>query len=454
MDMLNEVKNFKTLYSYEINDTYSLANALKSFEEENNSRIAIFTPDGEVKILPYYEKGIDNLNTLTEFCKELISDKDLIYDTLVNNKTTAKLFKNGEQTKIGIVSPMSLTNKNDSIIVSVSPLQPIKEASTVMLQFYKNIILGFLCVGIFLSSLYSKLISVPLFKISKVANKMAKLDFSQKCEVSSKDELGDLANTLNFLSQKLNTALADLDEKNKTLTQEIEIERKTEKLRKDFITGVSHELKTPIGIIEGYAEGIKDGIVQGKEAEAYIETILDEAKRMSDLVSNMLEISKLESGAVTLKIESFNILRMIKSQIAKQEINISKKKLNINIDDTFPYIYVLGDIFNIQLVISNLLTNAIKYTPSGNSINIFFNDLGNEFEICLENLGVQIDNKDLENIFTKFFKSDKSRNRDTRSSGLGLSVVKNILDLHNSSFSINNSMNGVIFRFTLQKSDE
>lgn len=452
--MISEVNKFKVLYSYQINDSYSLDKALASFEAQNNSRIAIFSPDGKVKILPYYEKGIDDYKSLTAFCTELIENTDLIVDCLKNDKTTATLFMNGNQQKIGIVSPLSLTNKNDSIIVSVSSVQPISEAASVMLDFYKNIMISFLIVGVFLAFIYAKLISIPLIKINNVAEKMSRLNFNETCEVSTNDELGNLASTLNFLSRKLKKSLEDLKDKNKTLEKEIEIERKTEKLRKDFITGVSHELKTPIGIIEGYAEGLKEGIVKGKEADIYLETILDEAKKMSNLVSNMLELSKLESGTVKLNYESFNILRMIQSQIKLQSLNLEKKNLTVHISDEFSYIYVLGDIFNIQLVISNLIINAIKYTPSNNYINVFFNDIDNKYEICIENIGAHIDDAELNNIFAKFYRIDKSRNRDERSNGLGLSVVKNILELHKSDYNINNTKDGVIFKFTLKKSKD
>lgn len=453
-DMMHEVNKFKTLYSYEINDNYTLANALTDFEENNNSRIAIFSPDGKVKMLPNYQKGLDDLNSLTYFCSEIITNKELIYDTIYNNKTHSFTFLNSGNTKIAVVAPMSLSESNDSLVISVSSVQPITEASMVVLEFYKNIMLAFIILGIFLSFLYSKIITIPLLKINKVADKMSRLDFSEKCEVQSNDELGNLASTLNFLSIKLSNSLEDLKEKNKQLTKEIEIEKKTEKLRKDFITGVSHELKTPVSLIEGYAEGLKDGIVEGRDAEIYIETILDEAKKMNDLICNMLEISKFESGFVNLNIESFNILRMIKGKLTKLEYNLQKKNLKVSINTKLPYIYVLGDIFNIELVISNLLTNAIKYTPDNKQIKIFFKDLKSKWEISIENTGSHIPEDEIDNLFKKFYKIDKSRNRNDKSSGLGLSIVKNILDLHDSSYSILNTKDGVLFKFTLNKSYE
>lgn len=450
-DMVRDVDKFKTLYAYQITNDSTLRDALITFEEENNTRIAIFSITGQLNFISDYNKNSEETDSLTSFAKELLSNKELIYSVLQSQETTPTEFQNGYGKKIGVIAPMSLSFKNDSIIISVSSVQSIKEASSVMLDFYKNTMFALLLVGILLAFIYAKLISVPLIKINQVAEKMSRLNFNELCEVTTNDEIGNLGSTLNFLSAKLKYALDDLKEKNKALEHEIEIERRTEKLRKDFITGVSHELKTPIGIIEGYAEGLRDGIVDGEEADFYLETILEESNRMSDMITNMLEISKLESGTVEFKMECFNILRMINGQLSKQELNLQKKNLKVNIEKTYPYVYVTGDIFNIQLVISNILINAIKYTPENNGINIFFNDLGEYFEICIENLGAFIPDDQIENIFTKFYRGDKSRNRKDRSNGLGLSVVKNILELHNSNYEINNSKNGVIFKFTLKK---
>lgn len=145
---------------------------------------------------------------------------------------------------------------------------------------------------------------------------MSNMDFTVSCDVDREDEIGNLARTLNFLSKNLQNALTDLKQKNQKLEEDIEKERKLENMRKEFVDNVSHELKTPIGIIEGYAEGLKDGIVSGDDALAYLETIISESQKMNALVKNMLELSKLESGTIKPKLESFNINRLI-SKILK-----------------------------------------------------------------------------------------------------------------------------------------
>ncbi|MBB6716153.1 sensor histidine kinase [Clostridium gasigenes] len=451
--LVHEVNNFRTLYAYQISDNISLSKALSDYEHRNNSKIAIFSTNG------IYIAGGDNQNedakTLTAFCSELLSNKTLINEVLSSNKTKTTVFKNAgsDNKKIGVIAPMSLSQDNDSLIISVSPTQPIEEAALVIRDFYKYLIFGFLLLGIFLAYLYANLISKPLLKINKVAIKMSSMDFSAKCEVNSEDEIGYLGKTLNFLSSNLKDALTDLKNKNKKLEDDIDKERKLENLRKDFVAGVSHELKTPIGIIEGYAEGIRDGIVSGKDLDLYIETIIDESHKMSKLVSDMLELSKLESGTIELNIENFNILRLINKIINKHTLNFKEKEIKVVFNYTIPYAYVKGDIFQLDQVLTNLFTNALKYTPSGETVIISVIDKNSDFLISIENTGASIPNDELENIYSKFYRIDKSRKRTDNSTGLGLSIVERILNLHKSAYTIKNTNSGVDFSFTLSKGD-
>ena len=451
--LVNEINKFRTLYSFQIYDNKSLNKALADYQNKNNSQIAIFSLDG--LSINGVNRSAEDIRTLAAFCEQLLSDEALIDEVLYSNKTKSTLFTDLESgnKKIGVVAPMSLMATNDSIIISVSPTQPIEEASFVIKDFFKYLILGFIVLGVFLSYIYANLISKPLLKISETAKKMSSMDFTAKCEVVSEDEIGYLAETLNFLSSNLQVALTDLKNKNKKLEADIDKERKLEKLRKDFVAGVSHELKTPIGIIEGYAEGIKDGIVSGDDVDLYIEIIIDESKKMSKLVSNMLELSKLESGTIELTIENFNILRLINKIINKHTLDFNERELEVVLNYSIPYAYVQGDIFQIDQVLTNLFTNALKYTPKGEKVIISVIDKNPNYLISIENTGIFIPDEEIENIYSKFYRIDKSRKRTDNSTGLGLSIVKRILLLHKSTYKIKNTDSGVKFSFTLAKGD-
>ena len=241
--LLINVKRLQTMYSYQIHNKGVLVDALKSYEETNNSRIAIFSLDGNLRYLTDYDGNFEDLQFLTNFCSELLSDKELLNEVISTGKIKSTLFTNKDSDikKIGIIAPMSLQSEHDSIIISVSSIQPIKEAYTVIQSFYLYLLIGFIIVAIFLSKIYSKLISNPLIKLNNIAKKMSLLDFNVKCDVSSDDEIGNLASTLNFLSSNLEKSLQDLREKNEQLENDIEKERNLEKMRKDFVATVSHD---------------------------------------------------------------------------------------------------------------------------------------------------------------------------------------------------------------------
>lgn len=455
MSLVHEVNKFSTLYSMHISEPAEIYPVLKKFENDNNAKILILSLDGSIIYSPnqlYTDK--ESFNELTSFCSELINNKSLINDVTRNSNTRYTTFYNASSDlqKIGVIAPMSLNYKNDSLIFCVSSIQSIKEASEVIDEFLIYLFLGLVAISVILSSIYSNLISKPLVTLTYVANKMSNMDFSVTCSTNREDEIGSLAKSLNFLSNNLQTALLDLQKKNKKLEEDIEKERELENMRKGFVDNVSHELKTPIGIIEGYAEGLKDGIVTGEDAKLYLETIIDEAQKMGILVSNMLELSKLESGVIKLSPEAFNINRLIKKILAKHTPNFEEHDFKVNFTSTNPYSYVYADPFKMEQVMTNLVTNAIKYTPPHNTINIAIEEELHRYKIIVQNLGTYIPEDEIDKLFDKFYRLDKSRERTQKNStGLGLAIVKNILELHKSEFKFHNIDEGVEFYFYLEK---
>lgn len=276
---------------------------------------------------------------------------------------------------------------------------------------------------------------------------MAALDFSEKCYIRREDEIGNLSNTLNFLSENLNEALTSLKEANIKLENDIEKERALEKMRKEFVAAVSHELKTPISLIEGYAEGIKDGIFESDNKDYYIDIIIDESKRMGNLVYDMLDLSQLESGNFKLVKEEFFAHKLIESTIkrfsAPIENNFIDFKLNLEQD-----IKIYADWRRMEQVLINFITNAIRHTGEHGYIKISLEKLGNNKALVyVENSGKQISEDEMDKIWSKFYKIDKSGNRKLGGTGVGLAIVKNILMLHGYDYGVKNINNGVRFYF-------
>jgi signal transduction histidine kinase len=451
--LVKEINIFKSIYSYDSPDSDVRSNAMKSLEEDTNSASAIFSlKDNKITVISgKYNNDSDDIKSLSEFFNIIINDNNLIRKILNSQEPIPQKFPDviSGTNKIGVASVMSLNSRNDSIIISVASIQPITEAADVMSKFYIYIFIGFIFISIFLSSFYSNLISKPLIRINNVALKMSKMNFNERCLVNRQDEIGSLANTLNFLSSNLDGALKDLQEKNKKLEEDIEKERSLELMRKDFIASVSHELKTPIGIIEGYAEGIKDGVVSSENSLMYLETIIDESKKMGVLVSNMLELSKLESGVIKPKFETFNINRLLNRVINRHSVNAEERGLKIVFNANTQYSYISADTFQMEQVLTNIITNAIKYTPTGNDIIVSISKDGDLYKISVLNKGGYIEPKELDKLFNKFYRVDKARQRDTNSTGLGLSIVKNLLELHNFKYSLENTDDGVEFKYYL-----
>lgn len=428
-------------------------NIINNFEGSSQYKVIILNSDGSPKYisnLNFEREEIFKHGYITGLIISL-NENNILSD--VKNKNDSVIYtSDARNMKIrSLVCAKYIKDKNEFLIL-IGSLQPVNEAMMVTRQFYIYIFAGGILVIILLSFVFSNIVSKSLIKINKTAAKMANLDFSEKCEVKSKDEVGNLAASLNTLSENLQNALGSLKQANAKLTEDIEKERNLEKMRKEFIAAVSHELKTPISLIEGYTEGIKDGVFDENETGNYLDLIIDESYKMANLVEDMLDLSQLESGNFKLVKDKFYLDELIRTTLKKYNVLMSEKNITLkcNLLDNIP---VTADWDRIEQVMNNYLGNAIKHT--GNNGNISINMLDEESDIVVEviNTGNIIPDGEMENIWEKFYKIDKSRNRKLGGTGIGLSIVKNIMILHGGSYGVGNTNDGVKFYFSLKKTD-
>lgn len=449
------VEQFNGLYEQNYINSVNLYRMMRQFEENNNAKIIIIGSTGEVKYIGDSKIDTDSskINTINRIFKEWISDPESLKRILQTKKIETSIYNNPDFDIQNIVCTSPLTSsENSDVILAVSSLQPIEEASEIIGEFYIYVFIGAVIIIILLSLIYANMISKPLSKLNKTAVRIAEMDFTAKCDVTSDDEIGSLANTLNFLSVRLDKALGELQERNIKLQRDIEKERKLDRMRKDFVAGVSHELRTPISIISGYAEGLMDNIADEESKEFYLEVIMDETKKMNNLVSDMLDLSQLESGTFKLSPEPFYADELIKKCINKHKQFIQQKNINLS-SQISEEMMVCGDIIRIEQVLTNFITNALRHTVDEGLIQIRAFEEKDYCKIEVENQGSNIPSEELENIWDKFYKIDKSRNRSIGGIGLGLSIVKNILLLHNSTFGVRNTDTGVCFYFSLKKAE-
>lgn len=356
---------------------------------------------------------------------------------------------NGLENKI-LIYPLKTANGYNEVIFAMTSLQPVNEAMYVLKDFYLYAFMIGLLLIIVVSFYYSKVITKPLLKMNAVTNQLAQLNFNEKIKIQSEDEIGELSKSINSLSENLAMTIDNLQQANEKLTKDIEKEKQLEQIRKEFISSVSHELKTPLSIVQSYAEGLKDGLNIEKNGY-YADVILEEVDRMNDLVVDMLELSKLQSGTYKLKSEPFLIVDSVENVIIRMfdnKTNQNKCKLISNVkEDTF----VSGEKRKIEQVLTNILSNAIHYGKPGSDITVNLKNDDDYVNISIFNEGQHIPADKIDKIWDRFYRIDESRNRQSGGTGLGLAIVKTIVDLHHSTINVHNIEDGVEFSFFLKK---
>lgn len=453
------LESFSKDYIKNIGNIDKTLENIKSFEENNNAKIVILESNG---LLSYITDGQEikesiKVKMVKDIIRQWTSDPEAFKDLQRKGETVTYIFNDREYNVKNIVTiePIILNNIPGKVIFAVSSLQSVEEAVSVMKEFYTYIYIAALMLIILMSFIYSKIISKPLIHLNEKASKMAALDFSEQCNVDSEDEIGSLGRTLNFLSDNLSSALKELQESNEKLKKDIEKEKQLEEMRKEFVASVSHELKTPISLISGYAEGIKDHIVKEEDKDYYMDVIIDEAERMSRLVSDMLELSRLESGTIKINKEPFFIDKTINKIIKKLEGIKEDYNKGIKIEKNLEEnLEAFGEESKIEEVVTNFLTNALRHTREDGCIFVTAKEdkAKNNIIVEIENQGEAIPKEELDKIWDRFYKLDKSRNREAGGTGLGLAIVKNILMLHESEYGVVNTEMGVKFYFTMKKS--
>lgn len=315
-------------------------------------------------------------------------------------------------------------------------------------------------ISVFISSYVSKKFTDPILELKDIANKMAKLDFSQKYKiVDTEDEINELGRSINTMSDKLERTIKQLRENNIELEKDIEEKSKIDEMRKQFISDVSHELKTPIALIQGYAEGLIENVNTDEESKKfYAEVILDESNKMDKLVKQLLELMKLEYGKREFDNKRLDIVELAKEVIRKCNVMIEEKQISIKFECE-DSMFVVADEFYIEQVITNYLTNAIKHCENvegKKEIKVSVEKIRNSKKIHFSvfNTGENIKDEDIERIWGRFYKVDSSRNREDGGTGIGLALVKAIMNNYQNDYGVTNKENGVEFYFELDESED
>lgn len=402
-------------------------------------------------------------------------EKSLMYKSLWNI-LNENLDKISNQIKKQGYAVMTNTNKSmgtsinlmgyldgDYTVIISTPMESIQTSARLSGQFTMYVGLILIICGAVAMYLYSRQFTRPIEDMAKAANQMSHLDFDVKVPTGSDDELGRLGASINELSSKLEFTISELKTANNELQKDIEQKVQIDEMRKEFLSHISHELKTPIALVQGYAEGLRDNINDDEESKNfYCDVIVDEANKMNKLVKQLLDLNEIEFGQNRVNKEMFNIVDLIHNSIDSSAILAEQSQVTIVYDDVDP-INVYADEFMIEEVFRNYLTNAIHYCYKEKEVRVWTEKymyekpgatyeegsiLGN-LRVYVYDQGPNVPEGELEKLFIKFYKVDKARTREYGGSGIGLSIVAATMQAHKKCYGVYNVKDGVVFYFDL-----
>ncbi|EKQ58254.1 MULTISPECIES: histidine kinase dimerization/phospho-acceptor domain-containing protein [unclassified Clostridium] len=363
-------------------------------------------------------------------------------------------FENRRDTQLNIELLTLVTKLNNGDILAMRvPLVSINESVSIANRFILITGAIIIVLGSLWAFWFSRKFTKPILEVNNIAQNMAKFDFSEKCKINGKDEIGQLGQSVNYLSGELNRAITELNIKNKKLEEDIEKERKIDEMRKEFVSSVSHELRTPLSVIQGYAEGLACNVNESEEDKNfYCDVIIKEAEKMNKLVKDLLNLSQIESGYFHIEKTEFNINSLIEYVLNKYKSIFEEKNIEIEVNLGVNSI-VSGDMTRVEQILTNYINNAINHIDNNKIIKISKLVNGTKARINVFNTGKHIPDEYLEKIWDSFYKVDKARTRSYGGYGLGLSIVKALVELHNNNYGVENIDGGVNFWFEIDMLD-
>lgn len=430
-------------------DTYSTEEFGEAFDEVCNIyNIAVFVMDADSRVKYVSANGGRELEG------RLIAR---LFGFVVDNGNV-NLIEEGEdyslrKTSVGGKEYLEMYGRLTSGIsfMMSTPIESIRESVDIANRFLGYVGVVAALMGGVIIWFVSGRITQPISELNRISEQMVHLDFDAKYMGKAGNEIGLLGENINKLSASLESAISDLKTANNELQKDIEKKEQIDEMRKEFLANVSHELKTPIALIQGYAEGLSEGIHDDPESmQFYCEVIMDEAAKMNTMVQKLLTLNQLEFGTDLVTMERFDITALVLNYIQSAGILTRQNEIEVKME-AYPPIYVWADEYKIEEVFMNYFSNAVNHCAGEKKIIVSLEDKGDVVRIKVFNTGMPIPEESLEHLWEKFYKVDKARTREYGGSGVGLSIVKAIMESMNRQYGVENYSNGVLFWFELEK---
>ena len=429
----------------------SVSNIILDYSNKHNITIALVDSMTNKAIYSSQREGDMFLDRIQEgfIGNKNIKKKDILYKS--DNYT---IILHNTPKNSSFIEGFGYCSDNQTIVIMSTPVAGLKESVNISNKFLIYVaIIGFI-ITVIITFLITKMITSPILQLAEISNKMGKLDFTARYEGKRSDEIQTLGQNMNYMSDRLKKAISKLQEANEVLKEDIKRKEAIDEMRKDFIANVSHELKTPIALIQGYAEGLNEGLCEDEESRKYYtEVIMDESEKMNKMVKQLLTLSSLESGNSILHKENFNMTSLTEGVLSSISILIGEKNVKVDFD-TSKDIFLYADEFKIEEVVTNYISNAIHHVNDNGTIKIDVSEDERNVYFSVYNTGNKIPEKDLSNVWEKFFKVDKAHSRSYGGSGIGLSIVKAIVEAHGGAVKVVNKSDGVEFGFKIPRMKE
>ena len=429
----------------------SVSNIILDYSNKHNITIALVDSMTNKAIYSSQREGDMFLDRIQEgfIGNKNIKKKDILYKS--DNYT---IILHNTQQNSSFIEGFGYCSDNQTIVIMSTPVAGLKESVNISNKFLIYVaIIGFI-ITVIITFLITKMITSPILQLAEISNKMGKLDFTARYMGKRSDEIQTLGQNMNYMSDRLKKAISKLQEANEVLKEDIKRKEAIDEMRKDFIANVSHELKTPIALIQGYAEGLNEGLCEDEESRKYYtEVIMDESEKMNKMVKQLLTLSSLESGNSILHKENFNMTSLTDGVLSSISILIGEKNVKVDFDNSRD-VFLYADEFKIEEVVTNYISNAIHHVNDNGTIKIDVSEDERNVYFSVYNTGNQIPEKDLANVWEKFFKVDKAHSRSYGGSGIGLSIVKAIIEAHGGEVKVANKSDGVEFGFKIPRMKE
>ena len=429
----------------------SVSNIVLDYSNKHNITIALVDSMTNKAIYSSQREGDMFLDRIQEgfIGNKNIKKKDILYKS--DNYT---IILHNTQQNSSFIEGFGYCSDNQTIVIMSTPVAGLKESVDISNKFLIYVaVIGFI-ITVIITFLITKMITSPILQLAEISNKMGKLDFTARYMGKRSDEIQTLGQNMNYMSDRLKKAISKLQEANEVLKEDIKRKEAIDEMRKDFIANVSHELKTPIALIQGYAEGLNEGLCEDEESRKYYtEVIMDESEKMNKMVKQLLTLSSIESGNSILHKENFNMTSLTEGVLSSISILIGEKNVKVDFD-TSRDVFLYADEFKIEEVVTNYISNAIHHVNDNGTIKIDVSEDERNVYFSVYNTGNQIPEKDLANVWEKFFKVDKAHSRSYGGSGIGLSIVKAIIEAHGGEVKVANKSDGVEFGFKIPRMKE